>query len=103
MVALYYGEKFPAHKKYLLRAADMSAEGRVNAGVHYPSDKQVAYLIADTLFDNHFKKDMVEDAPVNSTGSAVATDQPLVRSRSKYTRRNKKDAEGIYRHLRTYF
>ena len=103
MVALYYGDKFPAHKKYLLRAADMSAEGRVNAGVHYPSDKQVAYLIADTLFDNHLKKDMVEDAPVNSTGSAVATDQPLVRSRSKYTRRNKKDAEGIYRHLRTYF
>lgn len=103
MVALYYGDKYPAHKKYLLRAADMSAEGRIDAGVHYPSDKQVAYLIADTVFENHLKKDMVEDAPVNSTGSAVATDQPLVRSRSKYVRRNKKDADNIYRHLRTYF
>ena len=55
MVALYYGEKFPAHKKYLL-AADMSAEGRVNAGVHFPSDKQVAYLIADTLLTTISKK-----------------------------------------------
>ena len=59
-------------------------------------------MIADTLLTT-ISRDMVEDAPVNSTGSAVATDQPLVRSRSKYTGRNKKDAEGIYRHLRTYF
>jgi len=102
-VALFYGDKYPQYKKYLLKAADMSAEGRINAGVHYPSDKQVAYLIADTLFDNHFKKDMVEDAPVNATGSAVATDQPLVRKRSTYLKRNKKDSENIYRHLRTYF
>ena len=80
----------------------MSAEGRIDAGVHYPSDKQVAYLIADTLFDNHLKKDMVEDAPVNSTGSAVATDQPLVEVGQSIQEEIRK-LRGIYRHLRTYF
>jgi hypothetical protein len=29
----------------------MSAEGRINAGVHYPSDKFVAYEIADKLVE----------------------------------------------------
>lgn len=85
MVAHYYGEKYPAQKKYLLRAADMSAEGRVNAGVHYPSDKHCAYMIADKLKE-FFKSDKLnEDAPVNATGSAVSTDAPIVRKKKKHT------------------
>jgi hypothetical protein len=84
MVAHYYGEKYPAQKKYLLKAADMSAEGRVNAGVHYPSDKQCAYMIADTIKD-YFKTDkLTEDAPMNATGSAVSTDVPIVRKKKKH-------------------
>lgn len=84
MVAHYYGEKYPAQKKYLLRAADMSAEGRINAGVHYPSDKHCAYMIADKLKE-FFKSDKLnEDAPVNATGSAVSTDAPIVRKKKKH-------------------
>jgi len=84
MVAHYYGEKYPAQKKYLLKAADMSAEGRINAGVHYPSDKQCAYMIADTVKD-FFKTDkLTEDAPMNATGSSVATDVPIVKKKTKH-------------------
>ena len=39
---------------------------------------------------------MKEDAPVNATGAAVSTDTPLVRSRNKYLKKNKKDTEQIY-------
>lgn len=85
MVAHYYGEKYPAQKKYLLRAADMSAEGRVNAGVHYPSDKHCAYMIADKLKE-FFKSDKLnEDAPLNATGSAVSSNVPIVRKKKKHT------------------
>jgi acid phosphatase (class A) len=83
MVAHYYGEKYPSQKKYLLKAADMSSEGRVNAGVHYPSDKQAAYMLADKLIE-HFKMDELnEDAPMNATGTAVSTDAPIVRKKKK--------------------
>jgi len=83
MVAHYYGEKYPSQKKYLLRAADMSAEGRINAGVHYPSDKYVAYMLADKLIE-YFKMDeLKEDAPMNATGTAVSTDAPIVRKKKK--------------------
>lgn len=85
MVAHYYGEKYPSQKKYLLRAADMSAEGRINAGVHYPSDKHCAYDIADILV-KYFKTDKLnEDAPLNATGSAVSTQVPVVKKKKKHT------------------
>jgi len=85
MVAHYYGEKYPAQKKYLLRGADMSAEGRINAGVHYPSDKHCAYMIADKLKE-FFKSDKLnEDAPLNATGSAVSSNVPIVRKKKKHT------------------
>lgn len=84
MVAHYYGEKYPAQKKYLLRGADMSAEGRVNAGVHYPSDKHCAYMIADKLKE-FFKSDKLnEDAPLNATGGAVSTNVQIVRKKKKH-------------------
>ena len=84
MVAHYYGEKYPSQKKYLLRGADMSSEGRINAGVHYPSDKHCAYEIADILV-KYFKTDKLnEDAPVNATGSAVSTDAPIVKKKKKH-------------------
>ena len=83
MVAHYYGEKYPAQKKHLLKAADMSAEGRINAGVHYPSDKLVAYEIADKLVE-FFKTDkLTEDAPMNATGVSTATDTSVGHIRKK--------------------
>ena len=83
MVAHYYGEKYPAQKKHLLKAADMSAEGRINAGVHYPSDKIVAYEIADKLVE-FFKTDkLTEDAPINATGVSTATDTSVGHIRKK--------------------
>jgi len=83
MVAHYYGEKYPAQKKHLLKAADMSAEGRINAGVHYPSDKVVAYEIADKLVE-FFKTDkLTEDAPMNATGVSTATDTSVGHIRKK--------------------
>jgi len=84
VVANYYGEKYPEHKKHLLKAADMSAEGRINAGVHFPSDKISAYIIADTLME-FLKDDVNEDAPVNATGAAVSTNVPIVKRKKMHT------------------
>ena len=75
--------------------ADKSGEGRVNAGIHYPSDKTAGYKLADDVME-YMKNEMKEDAPVNATGAAVSTDTPLVRSRNKYLKKNKKDTEQIY-------
>lgn len=83
MVAHYYGEKYPAQKKHLLKAADMSAEGRINAGVHYPSDKHIAYEIADNLVEFFKMDELTEDAPMNVTGVSTATDPSVGHIRKK--------------------
>lgn len=83
VIANFYGEKYPEHKKYLLKAADMSAEGRINAGVHFPSDKTSAYMIADTVME-FLKDDVNEDAPVNATGAAVSTNVPIVKRKKTH-------------------
>ncbi len=38
LIAEYYAEKYPEHKKGLFEAADECGEGRVYAGWHYKSD-----------------------------------------------------------------
>ena len=77
--------------------ADKTAYGRVNAGLHFPMDYSAGVKLADSLNDYlDFDYELSEDAPVNATGSAVSTDTPLVRSRSKYLKKNKKDTEKIY-------
>ena len=101
VVANYYSKIYPAHQDQLHKMADKSGEGRVNAGIHYPSDKTAGYKVADDMMEYILDWDahnnvIDEDAPVNATGVAVSTDTPLVRSRSKYLKKNKKDAEKLY-------
>lgn len=102
VVANYYGKLYPEIRSELREAADICAFGRVIAGLHFPSDYRAGIMLADQLAEFIKYEDLREDAPVNSTGAAVATDQPLVRSRSKYVKKNRKDSETLYRKLRTY-
>lgn len=83
VVAQYYASIYPTHKKGLLQAAELSGQGRVDACVHFPSDKMAGYELADKAMQ-YFKYDILEDAPVNATGSAVSTDVPVVRRKGKY-------------------
>ena len=101
VVANYYSKIYPAHQDQLFEMADKSGEGRVNAGIHYPSDKTAGYKLADDvmeyILDWEAHDNIIdEDAPVNATGAAVSTDTPLVRSRNRYKDKNKKEAEKLY-------
>ena len=101
VVSNYYSKIYPAHQDQLFKMADKSGQGRVNAGIHYPSDKTAGYKLADDMMEyildwEAHNNIIDEDAPVNSTGSAVSTDTPLVRSRSKYLRKNKQDSKALY-------
>ncbi len=101
VVANYYSKIYPAHQDKLFEMADKSGEGRVNAGIHYPSDKTAGYKVADDMMEYILDWDahnnvIDEDAPVNATGAAVSTDTPLVRSRNRYKDKNKKEAEKLY-------
>jgi acid phosphatase (class A) len=83
VVAQYYASIYPEHRSQLMQAAELSGQGRVDAGIHYPSDKMAGYQLADKAM-KYFKHDILEDAPVNATGSAVSTDVPIVRKKKKY-------------------
>jgi len=101
VIANYYSKIYPAHQDKLFEMADKSGEGRVNAGIHYPSDKTAGYKVADDMMEYILDWDahnnvIDEDAPVNATGAAVSTDTPLVRSRNRYKDKNKKEAEKLY-------
>ena len=101
VVANYYSKIYPAHQDKLFEMADKSGQGRVNAGIHYPSDKTAGYKVADDMMEYILDWDahnnvIDEDAPVNATGAAVSTDTPLVRSRNRYKDKNKKEAEKLY-------
>ena len=77
--------------------ADICSWGRVQAGLHYPSDYKAGIKLADEV-SKYFKETIEEDAPVNSTGSAVSTDTPLVR-RNKYQKKNERDSKKIYQRV----
>ena len=49
LVAEYYIEKYPQHKKGLIAAAEECGQGRVKAGWHFPSDHDAAILIATEI------------------------------------------------------
>ena len=88
VVANYYGKLYPEIVEDLRRGADICAYGRIQAGLHFPSDYRAGIYLADELM-NYLKFDTInEEAPTNSTGSAVSTDTPLVKSRSVYRRKN---------------
>ena len=88
VVANYYGKLYPEIKDDLRQMADICAYGRVEAGLHFPTDYRAGIILADEL-TKYIKFDSLnEDAPVNATGSAVSTDTPLVKSRGVYRRKN---------------
>jgi hypothetical protein len=97
VVANFYAKKYPQHEGNLRDMADICAWGRVQAGLHYPSDYKAGVKLADEV-SKYFKETIEEDAPVNSTGSAVSTDTPLVK-RNKYQKKNKKDSKDIYKRI----
>ena len=101
LVANFYAEKYPEHEGNLRDAADICAYGRVQAGLHYPTDYNAGIQLADEMA-KYLKDDLKEDAPVNATGSAVSTDTPLVRSRNKYLKKNKEDSKKIFGLLKRY-
>ena len=49
MVAEFYGKKYRDHYEGLVKAADESGMGRIQAGWHYPTDHQSAVKIAETV------------------------------------------------------
>jgi len=97
VVANFYAKKYPEHEGNLRDMADICAWGRVQAGLHYPSDYKAGIKLADEV-SKYFKETIEEDAPVNSTGSAVSTDTPLVK-RNKYQKKNEKDSKNIYKRI----
>ena len=84
LVANYYAEKYPEHEGNLRDMADICAYGRVQAGLHFPSDYESGKKLADEA-SKYLKDDIVEDAPMNATGAAVATHQPVVRKKKDKT------------------
>ena len=57
-------------------------------------------MLADQLM-SFFKYDQLkEDAPVNSTGPAVATDHPLVMKKAFYRRDNEKYTKALQKLLK---
>jgi len=50
LMAYLYGEKYPDHKKNLIKAADECGAGRIAVGLHYPSDHKAAIQFARRLF-----------------------------------------------------
>lgn len=85
VVALYYGGQYPDHKEGLLKGADICAYGRVLAGLHYVTDYKAGITLAEGLYDHMVPEVFDEDAPMNSTGAAVSTDQPVVRRKKRHS------------------
>ena len=100
VVANYLTKLHPHLKGDLRDAADICAYGRVIAGLHFPSDYRAGIILADGL--SHFLKydQLKEDAPVNSTGSAVSTDHPLVHSKKMYRRDNENYTKALQKLLK---
>ena len=86
VVAHYYAEKYPEHSEGLYRGAHICGWGRVQAGLHYPSDYTAGIQIADDLMGYLIEGELKEDAPVNSTGSGIAM-PPTMRKKRKQDKR----------------
>jgi len=83
VVAHFYGTKYPEHVDGLLKSADICGYGRIKAGLHFPSDFEAGTILSDKMM-SYFKFDVIEEeAPLNVTGPAVSTDQPVVKRRKK--------------------
>ena len=49
-LAKILAKKFPKKKEELMKIANRVSDARIIAGLHYPSDKDFAYCLVDTLF-----------------------------------------------------
>ena len=52
LIAEYYAEQYPEHKKGLIAAAEETGKGRIYAGWHYPSDHEAAVKLAKQIYPN---------------------------------------------------
>ena len=52
LIAEYYSEQYPEHKKGIMEAADECGEGRVYAGWHYKSDHKAGQKLAEQIYPN---------------------------------------------------
>jgi hypothetical protein len=50
LMAYIYADKYPAHRKNLLKAAEECGTGRISVGLHYPSDHKAGIQLAKRLF-----------------------------------------------------
>ena len=83
VVANYYASLYPDHRKELHEAAHTCGWGRVEAGLHYPSDYTAGLQLADDLMGYMRMEKLNEDAPVNATGSAISMPTTMKRKRDK--------------------
>ena len=52
LIAEYYSEKYPEHRKGLIEAANVCGEGRIYAGWHYRSDHEASIKLAKQIYPN---------------------------------------------------
>mgnify|MGYP006186577367 FL=1 len=87
VVANYYATLYPEHKEGLLKGAYICGWGRVEAGLHYPSDYTAGVKLADSLM-NHMRVDKLnEDAPVNATGSGISMPPTMQKKKKEQDKR----------------
>jgi len=83
VVANYYASKYPDHREGLFKGAYICGWGRVEAGLHYPSDYSAGIQLADDLMGYMREDKLNEDAPVNATGPGIAMPTTMKRKRDK--------------------
>ena len=52
LIAEYYAEQYPEHKKGLIDGAEECGKGRIYAGWHYPSDHTASVKLAKEIYPN---------------------------------------------------
>ena len=50
LIAEIYAAKYPDHRKNLIKAADECGQGRIMAGLHYPTDHKAGVYLAKRLY-----------------------------------------------------
>ncbi len=83
VVANYYASKYPDHREGLFKGAYICGWGRVEAGLHYPSDYSAGIQLADDLMGYMREDKLNEDAPVNATGPGIAMPATMKKKRDK--------------------
>jgi len=69
LIAEIYASKYPEHRTNLVKAAEECGQGRIMAGVHYPTDHEAGVYLAKRLFSllKKGKKPVVYDQKFDIT------------------------------------